>query len=328
MSSIARKHSKKRRPWTEIAVVTLVALGAGWGLTRQPLQTRPAAASVAATPAMSASTLPPGSVPPPPPTPSEEQGCGFADRGTGDYESVPVAQGQLLVRRPAVQESGSYRLLLHFHGADAVKKVLAPEAWDLNMLLVDAGDGSGAYRGQFGSTTIVDALVAAADRSVSQHVGRPAKADRIVLTSFSAGYGALAAVLASPEHRERIEGVILLDSLHAPFANGSNDSPDEAALAPFRTAAERARDGAMFMGVTHTAITTHGYASTTQSTGALLAAVGLKEEPVGWAGEEGLRPTSQATRGRLIVRGYPGETPASHCAQIALLPGLLHELMR
>lgn len=319
---------KRRRPWTEIAVVTVVALGAGWGLTRQPLQTRPAAASIAASPAASPSTLPPGSQPPPPPAPSEALGCGYADRGIGDYQPVPVAQGQLLVRRAAVQESGSYRLLVHFHGADAVKKVLAPEAWDLNLLLVDGGDGSAAYRQLVGSTTIFDALVAAADRSVSQHVGRPAHADRIVLTSFSAGYGALAAVLASPEHRDRIEGVILLDSLHAPFANGSTDAPDDAALAPFRGAAERARDGAMFMGVTHTAIGTHGYASTTQSSQALLAAVGLAEEPVGWAGEGGLRPTSQASRGRLIVRGYAGETPEAHCAQIGLLPGLLHELMR
>lgn len=327
MSSITRTPRKKSLPWTELGVLAIVAIGAGWGLTRQPLQPRPAEASAGVTPSASAAELPSGSEPPPPPAPSEAQGCGYSDRGLGDYEAVPVAMGQMLVRRAAVQEDGSYRLLVHFHGAEAVKRLLAPEAWDMNLLLVDAGDGSSAYRQLLSSTTILDAAIASADRATSQHLGRDTRADRLVLTSFSAGYGAIAGILGSPEHRERVDGVILLDSLHAPYGVGAQQ-PDEASLAPFVEAATSAREGDIFMGITHTAITTNGYASTTEATGAVLRELGLAEEPVGWAGEGGLRPTSQVTDGRLIVRGYDGETKEAHCAQLGLLPGLLHELTR
>jgi hypothetical protein len=327
MPSSLRKSHPKPLPWTEIGAVAVVAIGAAWGLTRQPLQPRPAQANTAVTPEVSSAALPGGPRPPPPSVPSEAQGCGYADRGLGDYEAVPVAMGQLLVRRAAVQESGSYRLLVHFHGAEAVKRLLAPEAWDMNLLLVDAGDGSSAYRQLVASTAIVDAMLESADRATSHHLGREAHADRLVVTSFSAGYGAVAGVLSRPDLRARVDGVILLDSLHAPYGPGGAE-PDAGALAPFVAFARDARGGEVFMGISHTSIETHGYASTTESTRALLGDLHLAEEPVGWAGEQGLLPTSQLAEGRLLVRGYEGTTPEAHCAQLALLPGLLHELTR
>lgn len=321
----------KRIPWVEVAVVALAAAGIGWGLTRQPLQERPAEAVLPqAPPAVSSAALPAGSAPPPP-APSQAQGCGYADRGTGDYESIGVAEGRLWVRRAAVQESGSYRLLVHFHGGTAVQRLLTPDAWDFNLLLIDGGDGSASYRAMMSSTTIFDAFVASADRAVSKHVGREARADRLVLTSFSAGYGALPALLASAPHVARLDGVVLLDSLHAPFANGDDGKrgePDPGVLKPFVAVARAAREGEMFMGVTHTAIDPGTYASTTATSRALLASLGESEEKVGWAGEGGPKRTMQLAKGRLVVRGYEGETPEAHCAQLGLLPGLLRELAR
>ncbi len=329
MPSVARK---KRLPWIEAGVVALAAAGVGWGLTRPASQAPLAAEAQAPTPAVAASSapLPAGSVPPAP-SPSQAQGCGYADRGTGDYQSVGVAEGRLWVRKAAVQESGSYRLLVHFHGGTAVQRLLTPDAWDFDLLLIDGGDGSAAYRNMVSSTTIFDAFVASADRAVSKHVGRPAQADRLILTSFSAGYGALATVLASPAHMARVDGVVLLDSLHAPFAAGEDRKiglPDPGALKPFVDTAAAARDGKLFMGISHTAIDPGAYASTTATSRALLRSLGLSESQVGWAGEGGPKQTSQALKGKLVVRGYEGETPEAHCAQLGLLPGLLRELSR
>lgn len=321
----------KRFPWAEAAVIALAAAGVGWGITRHPLQERRAEAELPQ-PAKAASSaaLPAGSAPLPP-TPSQAEGCGYADRGTGDYESVGVAEGRLWVRRAAVQEDGSYRLLVHFHGSEAVKRLLTPDAWDFNLLLLDGGDGSAAYRNMMSSTTIFDAFVASADRAVSKQVGRPARADRLVLTSFSAGYAALPPLLASAPHRARVDGVVLLDSLHAPFANGDGGKrgePDPGVLKPFVAIGRAARDGEMFLGITHTAIDPGTYASTTATSRALLASLGESEEKVGWAGESGPKQTLHYSEGRLVVRGYEGETAHAHCAQLGLLPGLLRELAR
>jgi hypothetical protein len=36
--------------------------------------------------------------------------------------------------------------------------------------------------------------------------------------------------------------------------------------------------------------------------------------------------TSQFEKGKLVVRGYGGDSKEAHCDQIRLLPGLLREL--
>lgn len=254
------------------------------------------------------------------------EGCSVDDHGMGDYVAAPADGGRLFVRPGAVQDDGAYRLLVHFHGGEAVRRLLAPVAWDFNVFVVDAGNGSAVYRSRIPTRASFDALVASVDRAVAAHVGREAKASSVIVSSFSAGYGAVAPVAAKREGASTIDGIILLDSLHASYAPGSRE-PDEAMLRPFVEAARAAKEGTgFFMGVTHTAIVPPDYASTTECCAALEKALGVKEAPVGWAGEGPLPPTGRLREGNLVITGYPGGDQAAHCNQLRLLPGLLREL--
>ncbi len=282
-------------------------------------------------PAASSAALPEGTPPAEGVPAAEGDGCSFEDRGLGDFTAAPMPQGKLLVRAAAVQEAGAYALVVHFHGGDAVRRLLAPDGWDFNLLTVDVGDGSGVYRKLTSSAAFFPALLGDADRAVSEALGRPARADRVILSSFSAGYGALGAILRAPPPDRRIAGLVLLDSLHAAFVrspDGSGESPDPASLEPFVDAARRARDGRdpFFFGMTHTAIVPSGYASTTVCADAVLASIGEARSEVGWAGEGPLPIASQLQKGKLVVRGYEGGTKEAHCDQLRLLPGLLREL--
>ncbi len=244
----------------------------------------------------------------------------------GDYVAAPSEGGRLFVRPGAVQDDGAYRLLVHFHGGEAVRRLLAPLAWDFNIFVVDAGNGSAVYRSRIPTRAAFDALVGAVDRSVAAHVGREAKASSVIVSSFSAGYGAVAPVAAQRVGANAIEGIILLDSLHASYAPNSRE-PDAASLRPFVDAARAAKDGdRFFMAATHTAIVPPDYASTTECCAALGEALGLKEEPVGWAGEVPIPLTGRLRAGNLVVNGYGGGDQAAHCNQLRLLPGLLREL--
>src|SRR5580692_9673225 len=75
-------------------------------------------------------------------------GCHFTDRGFGDYGAwhvLPRGARALVPVGRAVDGDGSFRLLVHFHGAEPVRRQLAPEGLDLVVVGVDAGVGSRAY---------------------------------------------------------------------------------------------------------------------------------------------------------------------------------------
>jgi len=106
---------------------------------------------------------------------------------------------------------------------------------------------------------------------------------RIYLTSFSAGYGAVRAVLRNGS--DRIDGILLLDSLHTgylpdrkPLASGGAIEKEK--LEGFVHFAERARNGEKRMIITHSEVFPGTYASTTETADSLLESLGLKPTPV------------------------------------------------
>src|SRR5262249_36047210 len=118
-------------------------------------------------------------------------GCHFADRGFGDYGAwrrLPLGRA-LVPEGRAVGSDGSFRLLVHFHGAEPVRRQLAPEGLDLIIAAVDAGVGSLAYDRAFADPAAYARLVAAVEAEVASANHLPAaRARSITLSSWSAGY--------------------------------------------------------------------------------------------------------------------------------------------
>ncbi|WP_437593999.1 hypothetical protein [Sorangium sp. So ce1000] len=270
-----------------------------------------------------------------------QAGCDFADHGFGVYERWrPLPLGKLLVPPAhAIRADGGYDLLIHFHGAEPVRKLLAPKGMDLVIAGVDLGTRSSEYARALESGGW-DALLQAIDREVGSATGSAgAHARRLVLSSWSAGSGAIGRIIE--RGNSHVDGLILLDSLYGSYMPGQT-SLAQGQLAPYVALASAAARGAPVFYLTHTEIPTSGYASTKETATFLLRELGAAPIAVTASGDDApsgapgrgaeeaeaggaLRLTRMYDGGSLYVRGYAGAGPGEHCAQLRLLPAILAE---
>ena len=145
-----------------------------------------------------------------------------------------------------------------------------------------------------------------------------------MLSSWSAGYGAVTQILA--RHTPRIDATILLDSLYASYSGGGR-TIEHGQLGTFVDAARAARAGGPVLYLTHTAIGTPGYASTSEVATFLLHELGAAATTVddGAAAAERFPLLRLFEDGRLWIRGYAGADRDAHCAQLHLLPSVLRD---
>ncbi len=312
----------------------------------------PRAGGSGAAPAASAGAAGP-LVPPPLPSGAEpeaiaipeddaEPSCDFPDRGFGAYGAWrPLPLGKLLVAPEAVEPGGGYDLLVHFHGAEPVRKELAPLELGLVVAAVDAGTRSSDYARAMAQGAW-EALRASIDRAVAEAAGIPAAhARRVAVSSWSAGSGAVARILVRPDltfgapdraprgapsapSTAQLDALILLDSLYAGYAPGRADLvPGQ--LAPYVAMASAAARGGPLFYLTHTAVPTYGYASTGEAASFLLRELGASPIAVSPTESDPFQLTRMYDGGSLFVRGYAGASREDHCAQLRLLPSILAE---
>lgn len=256
-----------------------------------------------------------------------EAGCHFADRGFGEYERWrPLPLGRVLIPRAlGVGADGGFDALVHFNGSDAIRKQLAPEAPNLVIAGVDLAGLSSQYVKAFADPAAWTSLVTSLEREVGKALDLPrAHVRHLAISSWSAGYGAVAQILE--QRRAPLpDALILLDSLHAGYAAGSGARIDPGKLPLFIESARAAAAGGPLFYLTHTSIQTDGYASTSETSEYLLHALGVTASPVTPDPEGALRLTGMFERGRLFVRGYAGGAKEDHCEQLRLLPPILLE---
>ncbi|MEQ8819325.1 MAG: hypothetical protein RLY93_03715 [Sumerlaeia bacterium] len=223
-------------------------------------------------------------------------------------------------------EAGSTATLtFHFHGASwwAAEEHLRRGA--RNPLVTFGGmQGSSAYRVPFEGTTLFEDLITSASAAMDRPVGP------VELQSFSAGYGAIREILKTPEYVDRVEAVVLADSLYASFAvegGGDDRAPAAHQMAPFIAFAEKAARGEKLMVVAFCEIFTPDYASTVDTARALVQAMDGRFEQV----EPGSIPAADPKlanplkfrfdqRG-LHVWGYGGDDANAHMAMARTLAG-------
>ncbi len=303
-------------------VCLLVALA----VSRPPAP--PVATAAPSTPTATVVAGPSASAPPPAPSaepsaevqsrdPSDAESCNIEDRGAGPYhERDPgVAGARLFLPEPL---PASYDLVLHFHGGEPARRLLAPEALGIVLATVDAGVGSQKYAAAFGPKTL-DELLASIDA-----IAAPAKRRSLTVSSWSAGFGAVRELLNRSPAAAR--AFVLLDSVHTAY--GDAGTLDEAGLVPFFGLAERAAKSEQLMVLTHSAITPPGYASTSEVAAAIIAKLGGRRRYAGLEPHAGTLLKTRFDRGDLHVRGYTGSDKPAHCAQLRLLPEILaHDVL-
>ncbi len=262
-------------------------------------------------------------------TPDERGGvnpCMTKDPGWGIYDGWDrsPSMGQMIMPvRGGVTKSGSFDVIFHFHGHEPARKEWVKVMDGAVLVGIDLGIGSGAYSSAFAGPNSFKELVESVEKGVAQKRGIPeAKARRIGLSAWSAGYGAVQQILTQSYGKQSVDTVILLDGLHTGYMG---DDLDRTQLEPFIDFAKRAKAGKRLMFVTHSSIIPPGYASTTETSNYLIHELGGKVKTAKPKKNDtmGLELNSKFDSGNFHVRGYDGNDKMDHCAHLGLLRDIL-----
>ncbi len=218
---------------------------------------------------------------------------------------------------PHAMQSGPFRLLIHFHGAAFVPEHAVSHVRGNYILAgINLGPGSEVYERAFSNPAVFDDLLAAIRQLLDSRFSA-GELSGVLLSAFSAGHGAIRAILREPRHAAAIAGVLLLDGLHAGYVPprtvlAEGGALDEVPLAPFLRFAESAVAGKKALLVTHSEIFPGTFASTTETTDYLIRALGLKRVPVLEWGPIGMQQLSKVEQGRLWILGFAGNSAPDH----------------
>ncbi len=234
-------------------------------------------------------------------------------------ERVSIGVGTVFLRE-RIRPAARLPLIVHFHGAPwLIEHQVAQLKDDAALVTVQLGAGSAVYAKPFVDGGAFASLVADAAALVTSRFGREVTFDPVVLTSWSAGYGAIRAILRQPEHYARVSSVVLLDSMHASYEGTVTAGPrsvDPSVVASdidvFSKFAADATAGRKRFLVLHSEVFLGTYASTTETADALLKSAGLKRKPALKQGPLGMQQLSETTAGTLAVVGYAGNTAPDH----------------
>ena len=199
----------------------------------------------------------------------------------------------------------TYDLVMHFHGAHPYVKELIEKA-NINAVVAvfNAGNGAEKYSQAYGAGGTLNSLVRQIDMATAP-LCAGAKAGRIALTAWSAGYGAAERLVSREEDRARVDAILLADGLHAGFMDRWKRNFAPNALQSFRDYAELAKKSEKLFAITHSSIATDGYGSTTECSKLLLKALDVTCESTLISGKSG----------NFSIEGFTGEDKAAHIAQ-------------
>jgi hypothetical protein len=232
-----------------------------------------------------------------------------------------------------LQRRSTFDLVVHLHGAAFLPHRAVA---DLNghsvAAVLNIGTGSGVYHRTFADPATFDSLLAGITRDVSAALGRPMAVGRITLTGFSAGHGAIRAILLEARHFERVDAILLLDGMHTSYVpegkvladSGALDTTNLAAFARFARAAVRGEKRFL---VTHSEIFPGTFASTTETSDWLIHALGVKRRAVLTWGPRGLQQLSEVRAGQFHLMGFAGNSAPDHVDHLHAMPELLRELL-
>jgi hypothetical protein len=250
--------------------------------------------------------------------------CDTPDPGFGRYEnwSRAPSMGQMIVPKASpLAANGEFDVMFHFHGHEPARKEWVQAMRRPVFVGITLGVGSGPYEAAFREPGAFERLVASVEQAVSTEV-RKARARRIGLSAWSAGYGAVQEILRQAYGRERVDTVVLLDGMHAGYYG---DGLNEAQLEPFVRFAKKAAADKALMIVSHSSIIPPGYASTTETANFLIHELGGRPARARARPSDpmGLDLIDRFDKGGFHVRGYAGGSELDHCAHLGLYRDIL-----
>ncbi|WP_165071606.1 hypothetical protein [Paludisphaera rhizosphaerae] len=209
---------------------------------------------------------------------------------------------------------GKVNIVLHLHGTPTVTEpALVAVGWNAVLVSFNRSGLSSAYSKPFSDPDLFPRLL---DQAVKAAPGDPSvkwEVGKVLVSSFSAGFGGVREILKTPASFERIDAIVMADSIYCGYeGDPAQKSVDPNLMSGFERFAREAAQGRKTMLVSHSSQIPPGYASTTETADFLLKAVGASPEQADVDWTDGWRQIRTATKGRLIVLGFSGEGPEDH----------------
>jgi hypothetical protein len=233
---------------------------------------------------------------------------------------VKLELGTLFIPARLAQRS-QVPLVIHFHGGAAVPEVAAARYGRAAIVAIQLGSGSATYAKPFQDPQRFARLLDEAQKASG------VRFSEIVLSGWSAGYGAIRAILMQPENYARVSRVLLIDGLHTGYVDGK-PGPQESRIDPeplevFLRFARDAVAGRKRMLVTHSEIFPGTFASTTETTDYLVAQLKLRRRAVVKWGPMGTQQLSEVRQGGFRILGFAGNSAPDHVDQLHSLASYL-----
>jgi hypothetical protein len=212
-------------------------------------------------------------------------------------------------------------LFVHFHGGTWLPEMAAAKEGRRAVVSVQIGAGSGRYADAFADPHRFGRLVQEIETRLATRVGP------LLLTSWSAGTGAIRAILKSPQSYAGIAALLIIDGMQTGYVDGK-PGPQESKLETDKLEAfvRLARDavaGRKQMIVTHSEIFPGTFASTTETADYLVTQLGLHRRAVLRWGPMQTQQLSEVSVGQFRVIGYAGNSAPDHVDQLHSLPEYL-----
>lgn len=222
-----------------------------------------------------------------------------------------------------------YDVLVHFNGGDAVRKLLVQTAGGVALVLVDKADGRG-YSRALGTPQMFPLLRRSIEKALRAHSkDERAHVRHLAVSAWSAGTAAVTKLLS--QDQEGIDAVVILDGLHGAWKFGAKrEQKTESLDVRFHdhelAFARRALKGETHFVLTHTAVDPVTFPATGTTAALLLEALKLTPRPID-AGAEPFGQVYAVDEKGLHVWGFRGKNEKAHCAQLALMPRIVTEVL-
>jgi PEP-CTERM motif-containing protein len=257
---------------------------------------------------------------------------------SGFAQTIPTATGQsftlsdaawkLFIPSTYYQRPGNVAdVIVHFHGDPQTYWNNAKYA-NLNALIVTVNYSglSSAYSTPFSNVSLFQTLLDQALTKAREQASIPDSLqwDKIAVSSFSAGYGAVREILKSSTYRNSINSLLTADSLYATTAG--DGTPLDSQMADYKTFAGLAKNGTKTFLFSHSQVPTYTYESTAECGDELMQYLGITSTPLNTNGLGTLNFYRYAQTGNFRLWGALGTDGDSHLEHLRYIGDFLEEL--
>jgi hypothetical protein len=240
----------------------------------------------------------------------------------GKRTELTALKGAILFTSPKVKPNKALPLIIHFHGTSWLMEYHISKHFPKAALItVNLGSGSRVYGTPFSQPEMFKNLIDEASKVLELNKGWSS----ITLVGFSAGYGAIRAILRHEANFKVVNNVLLLDGIHASYvpegkrlADGGIIKADD--LDSYIKFAREAVSGNKKFIISHSEIFPATYASTTECVDYLLNTLSLKRKAVLKRGPIGMQQLSESKAKGFHILGYAGNSGADHGDQLQAMP--------